>query len=61
MKYIWLKGQRGTKLIMNIMVVLLAKKAFYYDIEGVNSKNVLLALLACSGSPSFYMKNSINL
>ena len=39
----------------SVLLVLLAKRAFCDDIEGVNSKHVLLAPLACSNLPSVTM------
>ena len=48
--------------MMNIMFVLLAKRAFSEINEGVNSKHFLLTLLlAWSEPPAFYMNNAIKL
>ena len=46
--------------MMNIMFLLCAKRVFFDIIEGVNSKNCLLALLMCSGAATFLKNNSIN-
>ena len=46
---------------MNIMFVLLAKRAFSDVTESVNSKNFLLAPLATSTPPALCMDNAINI
>ena len=45
--------------MMNVVFALLAKGAFSNVTEGVNSKQVLLAPLACSRSPPSFHKNSV--
>ena len=37
-KFIWLKGQRNTRSMMNIIFVLLAKRVVSDFVEGVNYK-----------------------
>ena len=43
--------------MINVVFVLLAKRAFSDDIKGVNSKDFSLAQLACSKSPFFQKTN----
>ena len=47
--------------MMNVMFVLFANRAFSNVIDGVNSKTVSLAPLACSKPPSLYLSNIIDL
>ena len=47
--------------MINIVFVLLAKRAFSDITEGVDSKNVSLILLVWSSPPSHCMNKSINL
>ena len=44
---IWLKGQRSTRSVMNVMLAPLAKWAFSDAIEDLNSKRFSLFLLTC--------------
>ena len=50
-KYIRLKGQRSTRSLMNVTVVLLAKTTFCCVIQGVNSKTFSPVPLAFSKPP----------
>ena len=45
--------------MMNVLVVLLAKRALFYVVESLNSKVFSLAPLACSKLPVFCIYNSI--
>ena len=45
-KHIWLKGQRNTRSMINVMFALLANRAFSKVMEGANSKHFSLAPLA---------------
>ena len=47
--------------MMNLMFVLLAKRAFPDIVEGVSSNHFWLAPFACSKSATFYINNAINL
>ena len=44
---------------MNVVFILLAKGAFSDVVEGVSSKILSLAPLACSKSPAFRMNNVV--
>ena len=62
MKYTWFKGPRSTKSMMNIIFVLLAKKAFCNVVECMNSKIFCSLCLCFHRKPqSFSMNNVINL
>ena len=45
--------------MMNVMLVLLAKRVFFNIIEDINSK-FLLSLLTCSKPPALCMNNAIS-